>query len=130
MRTALAKCAGVLVFLSVAAGGADIDRSAPPVVEQILSHAAALGLSPEQIQALEVIRDRRARTLDALAERLRVADSQTTVAAEQDAVAVMQEIGRLRVMSGQAALQQLTPAQRQRWVALQQEAANPSRTDP
>jgi len=130
MRAALAGVAGVLAFLSVAAGGAEVDDSAPPIVEQLLDQAASLGLTPEQIQAIEVIRDRRAHALAALAERLRATEVQTTAAAEHDTVALMQEMGRLQVLSGRDALQQLTPAQRQRWVTLQEHGTVPTGDNP
>ncbi|HVN86216.1 MAG TPA: hypothetical protein VMW17_15375 [Candidatus Binatia bacterium] len=117
MRLVLAGVAGTLVLISGVAGGAEVD-SAPPIVEQLLSRSAALELSSEQIQALEQIRERRAHSLAVLTTRLRSAEPPASAAAQRDEVALMQEIGRVQVLSGRDALQQLTPAQRQRWVIL------------
>ena len=98
---------------------AEPDAGATPVVEQLLGHAAALELSDGQVAALQIIRDRRTRTLQALTERLRAVEGQSTAAAAHDATTLMQDIGRLQVLSGREALLQLTPTQRRRWVELQ-----------
>jgi hypothetical protein len=110
---------GILLFFAPAVGGAEVDDSAAPIVEQLLARASALELGAEQIGALELIRDRRAQTLITLTERLRTAEAQSTIAAEGDVLTLMQAIGRLQVLSGREALQHLTPAQRQRWAVLQ-----------
>ena len=117
MRSALiGLCSVLLCAVPVAGEG---HNSAAPIVEQLLAQAPALELSAEQIGALELIRDRRAQTLATLTERLRAAEAESTAAAAGDAETLMQEIGRLQVLSGRDALQRLTPAQRQRWSALQ-----------
>ena len=122
MRSALIGLSGIWLCAVPAVGGAEVHDSAAPIVEQLLAQAPALELSAEQIAALERIRDRRAQTLAALTARLRSAESQSTAAAEGDAVTLMQEIGRLQVLSGRDALQRLTPGQRLRWSALQTHA--------
>ena len=104
---------------SGATRAAEGDDAAAPIVEQVLGHAAALELSDTQVEALQIVRDRRARTLQALTERLRAAEGQSTAAAAHDTTTLMQDIGRLQVMSGREALLQLTPNQRRRWVELQ-----------
>ena len=119
MRSALVAFASVVVFYSSAAGGADTRESAPPIVDQLLAHATALELSATQVDAIEAIRDRRAHTLATLRARLRATETQSTAAAQQDTLALMQEIGRVQVLSGREALEQLSPAQRSHWVALQ-----------
>ena len=119
MRTTLVGLASVVLLFVSTAGGAESDDSAPPIVEQLLAHATALDLSAAQIQALEAIRDRRAHTLATLQDRLHGSAAQATAAAAQDTLTLMQDMGRLQVLSGREALQQLTPAQRDRWVALQ-----------
>jgi len=126
MPSALIGLIAILLFSAPAGGGAEVDASASPIVEQLLAQAPALGLGAEQIGALELIRDRRAQTLITLTERLRTAGAQSTVAAEGDVLTLMQEIGRLQVLSGREALQHLTPAQRQRWAALQSHARHTS----
>jgi hypothetical protein len=119
MRAGVVGLISLLLLAPSATCGADVDDSAPPIVDQILTRAAALELSDAQVQALQVIRDRRTHTLQALAERLRAADAQSTAAAEDDTLTLMREMGRLQVMSGREALEQLSPAQRRRWVELQ-----------
>lgn len=119
MGATLIALVGLLTFSTSTAHGVEQTASAPPVVVQILAQAAALDLTDAQIEALQRVRDHRDHTLAALDERLRAAEAQTTVGATNDALTLMQEIGRLRVLSGREALQQLTPAQRQRWVELQ-----------
>jgi hypothetical protein len=57
--------------------------------------------------------------METLQQRLHATEAQPSAAAQQDAVALMQEIGTLQVLSERAALQQLTPAQRRRWVDIQ-----------
>jgi len=126
MPSALIGLIAILLFSAPAGGGAEVDASASPIVEQLLAQAPALGLGAEQIGALELIRDRRAQTLITLTERLRTAGAQSTVAAEGDVLTLMQEIGRLQVLSGREALQHLTPAQRQRWAALQSQSRHTS----
>ncbi len=119
MRATLVGLAsGVLLFISTV-GGAESGDSAPPIVEQLLARATALELSDAQVQALEAIRERRLHTLAVLQDRLRSSEAQSTAAAAQDTLILMQDMGRLQVLSGREALQQLTPAQRRRWVALQ-----------
>jgi hypothetical protein len=119
MRAALVGLASVVLLFLSTTGGAEADDSAPPIVDQLLAHATALELSTAQVQALEVIRDRRVHALATLQDRLRGSETQPTAAAAQDTLTLMQDIGRLQVLSGREALQQLTPAQRDRWVALQ-----------
>ena len=119
MRSALVGLASVVVFYSSPIGGADVQDSAPPIVDQLLAQATALELSAAQVDALEAIRDRRAHTLAALRERLRGTEPAAEAAVAQDALTLMQEMGRLQVLSGREALQQLSPAQRRRWVELQ-----------
>ena len=119
MRAALVGLFGLLLLAPCVTRGADVDDSAPPIVEQILARAAALALSDTQVQALQVIRERRTHTLQALAQRLHTTETQSTAAAEHDTLTLLQEVGRLRVLSGREALQALTPAQRRRWVQLQ-----------
>jgi hypothetical protein len=118
MRTTVAVVASTLLLVGSTAGGAESD-AAPPIVDQLLEHARALDLSDSQVQALQLIRDRRVHTLATLQQRLHAAEAQSSDAAQQDAVTLMQEIGRLQVLSGREALQQLTPAQRRRWVDIQ-----------
>lgn len=116
---------GVLLALLLplpVASASDPDGATPPIVDQLLAHAVGLDLSAEQVSTLRAISARRARTLTVLAERLRASEAQSSAAAEQDSVTLMQEIGRLRVLSGAEALRQLSAAQRQRWVELQSRA--------
>ena len=126
MPSALIGLIGILLFSVTPVRGAEVDGSASPIVEQLLAQAPALELDAEQVGALQVIRERRARTLITLTERLRNAEAQSTIAAEGDVLTLMQEIGRLQVLSGREALQHLTAAQRQRWAALQHQARNSS----
>jgi len=119
MRATLVVLASVVLLLICRTGGAESSDSAPPIVDQLLAHATALELSAAQVQALEVIRERRVHTLATLQDRLRGSEAQATAAASQDALTLMQDAGRLQVLSGRDALQQLTPAQRRRWVELQ-----------
>jgi hypothetical protein len=116
MRAALICLACVLLLSGSAAGGQSED--AVPIVDQLLAQATALDLSAGQVKALERIRDRRVHTLATLQERLRGAEAQQTAAAAEDTVTLMREIGRVQVLSGREALQQLSPAQRRRWVEL------------
>ena len=118
MRSALLSLISIALVCG-AASASEVDDSAPPIVEQLLARAAALELSDAQVQALQLIRDRRTQTLQVLRARLRAAEAQVTAAATHDTVTLMQEIGRLQVLSGRDALEQLTPAQRRRWVTLQ-----------
>ena len=118
MRSALLSLISIALVCG-AASASKVDDSAPPIVEQLLARAAALELSDAQVQALQLIRERRTQTLQVLRARLRAAEAQVTAAATHDTVTLMQEIGRLQVLSGRDALQQLTPAQRRRWVTLQ-----------
>ena len=117
---------GLLLCSTPAAVGAEGADSASPIVEQLLAQAPALELGAGQIEALKLIRDRREQTLITLRERLRTAEAQSTVGAESDVVTLMQEMGRLQVLSGREALQHLTPAQRQRWAALHSHARHTS----
>jgi hypothetical protein len=119
MRVTLVALASVVLVFVATTGGAEAEDSAPPIVDQLLARAAALELSAAQVRALETIRDRRVHTLAALQDRLHGSEVQSTAAAAQDTLTLMQDIGRLQVLSGREALQQLTPAQRDRWVALQ-----------
>jgi len=118
MRATLVSLASVVVLFVSTAGGAESSDSAPPIVDQLLAHAAALALSATQIQALEAIRERRVHTLATLQNRLRNSEAQTTAAAAHDTLTLMQDVGRLQVLSGREALQQLTPTQRRRWAAM------------
>ena len=97
---AISVCAGVLISASTSR------------IVGFYSHDA-------QVQALEVIRDRRLQTLATLQERLRRSEAQSTAAAAHDTLTLMQDAGRLQVLSAREALQQLSPAQRRRWVELQ-----------
>jgi hypothetical protein len=119
MRAALIAFLAVVMVCPSVARGAEQTDSTPPVVVQILAQAAALDLTAAQVQALQLIRDRREQTLAALDKRLRAAETQATVGAGNDALMLMQEIGRMRVLTGRDALEQLTPDQRRRWVTLQ-----------
>lgn len=119
MRSALIALLGAVAVSAAVARAVGQTDAAPPVVVQLLAQAQALDLTSEQIQALQLIRDRREQTLKALGKRLRASKAQTTLGANNDTLTLMQEIGRLRVLSGREALEQLTPEQRQRWVALQ-----------
>jgi parvulin-like peptidyl-prolyl isomerase len=119
MRATLAALLGVLTVSATPARGVEQSGSTPPVVVQLLAQAAALDLTDAQVQALQLIRDRRNQTLATLDERLQAAETQATVSAANDTLTLMQEIGRVRVISGREALEQLTPDQRRRWVALQ-----------
>lgn len=116
MHTALVGLVSALLLAGPAAASND---SGPPVVERILGRAAELELTDAQVQALRAIRDRRTHSLQALADRLRAAEGELTAAGTSDTLTLMQEIGRLQVLSGRDALQQLTPAQRRRWVEVQ-----------
>ena len=118
MRATLVGLASVVLLFGSAATGAESDDSAPPIVDQLLAHKTALDLSADQIQALETIRDRRVRTIATLQDRLRGSETEPTAAAAQDTLTLMQDMGRLQVLSGREALQQLTPTQRRRWVEL------------
>jgi hypothetical protein len=118
MRAALVALANVVLLFTATPGGAESGDSAPPIVDQLLAQATVLKLSAAQIDALDAIRDRRVHTLATLRERLRGAEAQTTEAAAQDSVTLMQEIGRLQVLSGREALQQLSAEQRLHWVQL------------
>jgi hypothetical protein len=118
MRSALLSLISIALVCG-AASASEVDDSASPIVEQLLTRAAALELSAAQVQALQLIRDRRTQTLQVLRARLRATEAQVTAAATHDTVTLMQEIGRLQVLSGREALEQLTPAQRRRWVTLQ-----------
>jgi len=118
MRSALLSLISIALVCG-AASASEVDDSASPIVEQLLTRAAVLELSAAQVQALQLIRDRRTQTLQVLRARLRAAEAQATAAAAHDTVTLMQEIGRLQVLSGRDALEQLTPAQRRRWVTLQ-----------
>jgi len=118
MRSALLSLISIALVCG-AASASEVDDSASPIVEQLLTRAAVLELSAAQVQALQLIRDRRTQTLQVLRARLRAAEAQVTAAATHDTVTLMQEIGRLQVLSGRDALEQLTPAQRRRWVTLQ-----------
>ena len=118
MRAALvALASGVLLFASTP-GEAESGDSASPIADQLLAQATSLELSAAQVEALEIIRNRRVHTLATLQERLRGTRAQSTAAAAQDTLTLMQDIGQLQVLSGREALRQLTPAQRQRWVDL------------
>jgi hypothetical protein len=119
MRATLGALASVVLLFIGTIGTAASTDSTPPIVDQLLAHATALELNDGQIQALEAIRERRIHTLATLQERLRGSEAQATAAAAQDTLTLMQAIGRLQVLSGREALQQLTPGQRRRWVALQ-----------
>jgi hypothetical protein len=119
MRATLVVIASALLPLASIAGGAEASDAAPPIVQQLLAHAQALDLSDSQVQTLELIRDRRLHTLETLQRRLDATKAQSSAAAQQDAVSLMQEIGRLQVLSGRDALRQLSTAQRRRWVDLQ-----------
>jgi hypothetical protein len=119
MRATLAGLASVVLLFIATVGGAESSDSTPPIVDQLIAHATALELNDGQIQALEAIRERRVHTLATLQERLRGSEAQATAAAAQDTLTLMQDIGRLQVLSGSEALQQLTPGQRRRWVELQ-----------
>lgn len=121
MRAALVGLISVLLFAPPATRGADVDGSAPPIVDQLLARAAKLELSDVQIEALQLIRQRRTHALQALGQRLQATETQSSAAADHDTLALLQEMGRLRVLSGREALQELTPAQRRRWVGLQAE---------
>jgi hypothetical protein len=122
MRATLGGLASVVLLFRFLPARAESDDSAPPIVEQLIAHATALALSQTQLQALEAIRDRRVHTLATLQDRLRGSEAQPTAAAAQDTLTLMQDIGRLQVLSGREALQQLTPDQRRHWVALQAHA--------
>ena len=124
MRASLVGLASVVLLFSSVPARAESDDSARPVVDQLLAHATALELSNAQVQALEAVSDRRVHTLATLQDRLRGSETQPTAAATQDTLTLMQDIGRLQVLSGREALQQLTPTQRRRWVELQ---AHPTR---
>ena len=118
MRATLVGLASVLLLFNSVPAGAESGVSAAPIVDQLLAHATALDLGNAQVQALEAIRDRRVHTLATLQDRLRGSEAQATAAAAQDTLTLMQDMGRLQVLSGREALQQLTPAQRRRWVEL------------
>ncbi|MBP1688452.1 MAG: hypothetical protein H6Q33_4595 [Deltaproteobacteria bacterium] len=119
MRSTLITLIGAVTFCASAAHAISQTDAPPPVVIQLLAQAGTLELTDAQVQALQLIRDRRDRTLAALDRRLRAAETDTTVGATNDILTLMQEIGRVRVLSGREALEQLTPDQRRRWVALQ-----------
>ena len=97
---------------------AEPDTLAPAVVDQLLARAADLQLSAEQVGALRAISQRRVHTLEILEQRLRASEADSSATATQDSMTLMQEMGRLRVLSGAQALQQLSAAQRQQWIEL------------
>jgi hypothetical protein len=99
---------------AVEAGEPDVPR--PPIVDQLLVHATDLELTPEQIDTLRSMGVHRARALAALEARLRAVAEEDSAAAARDALTLMQEIGRLRVLSEAEALRLLSPDQRRRWV--------------
>ncbi len=107
------------LLCSSAAGGAGSTDSAPPIVDQLLDLRAQLDLSEQQVASLQAMSDRSRQTLQALTQRLRTSESTATAAGAENTKILLQEIGRLRVMTGRDALQVLTAEQRQRWVQLQ-----------
>jgi len=120
---ALIGLTALALLCSSAAGGVGSTDSSPPIVDQLLAHRTQLDLSDQQIASLRAMSDRSRQTLQVLTERLRASETATTEAGAQNTKALMQEIGRLRVMSGRDALQVLTADQRRRWVELRTEHA-------
>ena len=116
MRGLWAVALAWLLLSGSVARATDPPAAAAPIVEQLLAHAADLQLGAEQIGALRTISERRTQTLKVLQQRLDASDAQASAAAAQDSMTLMQEIGRLRVLSDAEALRQLTTMQRQRWV--------------
>ena len=118
-RSGLIGLTALALLCSSAAGGAGSTDSAPPIVDQLLAHRAQLALSEQQVASLRAVSDRSSHTLQVLTERLRASETTATEAGTQNTKALLQEIGRLRVMTGRDALQVLTADQRHRWVQLQ-----------
>jgi hypothetical protein len=111
-----------LAFLcSSAAGGAAPTDPAPSIADQLLARRAQLDLSEQQVASLRAMSNRSSHTLQVLTERLRASEATTTEAATHDTKVLLQQIGRLRVMSGRDALLVLTTTQRRHWVQLRAE---------
>jgi len=108
----------VLMALPHAPAPVSATEVAAPIVEQLLGHAGELRLSAGQVDALRALRTRRQEALRVLSDRFEKADDESSAAAQQDAVTLLHDAGRLRVLSGRDALLLLTPEQRRRWVAL------------
>jgi hypothetical protein len=109
--------------LQHASAPASATEVAVPIVEQLLGHAGELGLSVEQVGTLRALRTRRQEALRVLSDRFEKADGESSAAAQQDAVTLLHDAGRLRVLSGRDALLLLTPEQRRRWATLRRAPA-------